>query len=101
MKRDIEIEVIAARGAASAIQSELTVLRERVLPATLRARQLAESAYQSGQGRLEGVLQAEAQQVETEMRIVELETELAHQNADLDFALGRKTSRPAHPEKKP
>jgi outer membrane protein TolC len=100
-KRDIEIEVIAARGAASAARSELTVLRQRVLPATLRARTLAESAYQSGQGRLEDVLRAEAQLVETETQVVELETELAHQNADLDFALGRASSRPAHPEKKP
>jgi outer membrane protein TolC len=100
-KRDIAIEVISARGAASAVQSELTVLRERVLPATLRARKLAEGAYQSGQGRLEAVLQAEAQQVETEMQIVELETELAHHSADLDFALGRKPSLPALPEKKP
>ncbi len=100
-KRDIAIEVIAARGAASAVQSQLTVLRERVLPATLRARKLAEGAYQSGQGRLEDVLRAEAQQVETEMQIVELETELAHHNADLDFALGRPGSRPAPAEKKP
>lgn len=101
MKRDIEIEVIATRGAASAVQSELTVLRERVRPATLRARELAGAAYRSGQGRLEDVLRAEAQQVEAEMRIVELEAELAHLNADLEFALGRKVSRPASPEKKP
>ena len=101
MKRDIAIEVIAARGAASAVQSQLTVLREQVLPATLRARKLAEGAYQSGQGRLEDVLRSEAQQVETEMQIVELETELAHQNADIDFALGRKASRPTQPEQKP
>jgi outer membrane protein TolC len=100
-KRDIAIEVIAARGAASAVQSELTVLRDRVQPATLRARKLAEGAYQSGQGRLEDVLRAEAQQVEVEMQIVELEIELAHHDADLAFALGRPGSRPALSEKKP
>jgi outer membrane protein TolC len=100
-KRDIAIEVITARGAASAVQGELTVIRDRVLPATLRARKLAESAYQSGQGRLEAVLEAEKQQVETEMQIVELETQLAHHHADLAFALGRKPTSPALPEKKP
>ncbi|HEX2874725.1 MAG TPA: TolC family protein [Polyangiaceae bacterium] len=100
-QRDIAIEVIATRGAASAVQSELTVLREAVLPATLRARTLAEGAYQSGQARLQDVLQAEAQQVEVEMQIVELETELAHRTTDLEFALGQKPSRPAPAEKKP
>lgn len=100
-KRDIAIEVIAARGAASAVQSELSVFRDRVHPATLRARKLAEGAYQSGQGRLEDVLRAEAQQVEIEMQIVELEIELAHHDADLAFALGRPGSRPALSEKKP
>lgn len=100
-KRDIDIEVIAARGAASAVESELTVLREAVLPATLRARGLAEGAYQSGQARLQDVLQAEAQQVEVQMQIVELETELAHQTAELEFALGQKASRSAPSEKKP
>jgi outer membrane protein TolC len=100
-KRDIAIEVIEARGAASAVQNQLAVLRERVLPATLRVRKLAEAAYQSGQGRLEEVLRAEAQQVETEMQIVELETELAHHNIDLDFALGRPSSGTAPAEKKP
>ncbi len=100
-KRDIALEVIRARGAASAVQSELSVLRERVLPATLRARKLAEGAYQSGQGRLEDVLRAEAQQLETEMQILALETELAHHDTDLAFALGRPATRLAPPEKKP
>jgi outer membrane protein TolC len=102
-KRDIALEVIAARGVVGAVQSQLTVLREQVLPATLRARKLAEEAYQSGQGRLEDVLRAEAQQVETEMQIVELEIELGHHEADLAFALGRGRSRPSlpsHQEKK-
>jgi outer membrane protein TolC len=100
-ERDIAIEVLAARGAASAVQSELRVLREAVLPATLRARALAESAYQSGQARIQDVLQAEAQQVEVEMQIVELETELAHDTTDLAFAQGQKPSRPAPSEKQP
>lgn len=100
-QRDITIEVITARGAANAVQSELRALREAVLPATLRARTLAEGAYQSGQARLQDVLQAEAQQVEVEMRIVELEAELAHHTADLEFALGQKQPRPALAEKKP
>ncbi|HEY6079548.1 MAG TPA: TolC family protein [Polyangiaceae bacterium] len=88
-QRDIELEVVEARGAVNAARSSLTVLREQVLPATTRARELAQAAYASGQGRLEQLLQAEAQQVDTEMQIVELETELAHRSADLDFALGR------------
>lgn len=100
-QRDIDIEVISARGAARAVESELTVLRDAVLPATLRARVLAEGAYQSGQARLQDVLQAEAQQVEAQMQIVELETELAHHAADLAFALGQKPARPAPSEKKP
>jgi outer membrane protein TolC len=100
-QRDIAIEVLVARGAANAVQRELSVLREAVLPATLRARALAESAYQSGQARLQDVLQAEAQQVDVEMQIVELETELAHHTADLAFAQGQPPLRAAPSEKQP
>lgn len=88
-QRDVTLEVVAARGAANEVRSTLTVLQQQVLPATTRARQLARAAYESGQGRLEQVLQAEAQHVDTEMQIIELESELAHRSADLDFALGR------------
>jgi outer membrane protein TolC len=88
-KRDLALEIVEAQGAVNAAQASLSVLRERVLPATLRARRLAQGAYESGQGRLDDVLRAEAQQVEIEMQMVELESELAHRNTDLDFALGR------------
>jgi outer membrane protein TolC len=93
-KRDLALELLEAKGAVAAAHSSLSVLKARVLPATQRARQLAQAAYQSGQGRLEDVLRAEAQQVETEMQIVELESELAHRKADLAFALGS-VQRPA------
>jgi outer membrane protein TolC len=87
-KRDLALDLIEARGAVATAQSSLAVLRARVLPATERVRQLAQAAYRSGQGRLEDVLRAEAQQVETEMQIVELESELGHRNADLAFVAG-------------
>jgi outer membrane protein, heavy metal efflux system len=87
-QRDLALSLIEARGAVATAQGSLSVLKARVLPATQRAQQLAQAAYQSGQGRLEDVLRAEAQQVDTEMQIVELESELAHRNADLAFALG-------------
>jgi outer membrane protein TolC len=87
-KRDLALDLIEARGAVATAQSSLAVLRARVLPATERAQQLAQAAYRSGQGRLEDVLRAEAQQVETEMQIVELEGELGHRNADLAFVAG-------------
>jgi outer membrane protein TolC len=90
-QRDLALELIEARGAVATTQSALSVLKARVLPATQRAQQLAQAAYQSGQGRLEDALRAEAQQVETQMQIVELESELAHRNADLAFALGGAT----------
>lgn len=88
-QRDVALETIEAQGAVNATQASLAVLRERVLPATSRARQLAQGAYESGQGRLEEVLRTEGQLVETEMQIVELENELAHRTLDLDFSLGR------------
>lgn len=87
-RRDLALELIEARGAVATTQGSLSVLKARVLPATERAQQLAQAAYQSGQGRLEDALRAEAQRVETEMQIVELESELAHRNAELAFALG-------------
>jgi outer membrane protein TolC len=94
-KRDFALELIEARGAVATAQASLSVLRAQVLPAAQRAQQLAEAAYQSGQGRLEDVLRAEAQRVDTEMQIVEVESELAHRNADLAFALG--TAQPPAP----
>jgi outer membrane protein TolC len=87
-ERDLALERLEASGAVSAAQGALAVVETRVLPATQRARQLAEAAYHSGQGRLEDVLRAEAEQVETEMQIVELKSELAHRRVDLAFAAG-------------
>lgn len=87
-KRDFSLELLEARGAVATAQGSLSVQKAQVLPATQRALQLAQAAYESGQGRLEDVLRAEAQQVDTEMQIVELESELALRNADLAFALG-------------
>jgi hypothetical protein len=88
-ERDLALEVVEARGAVNAAQSQLKVLRERVLPATTRAQKLAQAAYESGQGSLAQVLQAEAGYVDTQMQIIELENELDHDRLDLDFALGR------------
>ncbi len=91
-QRDLALEVLQARGAVNAAKSELAVLRGRVLPATARARELAQAAYESGQSGLSQVLQAEATYVDTQMQIIELENELAHRSVDLDFALGRAAS---------
>jgi cobalt-zinc-cadmium efflux system outer membrane protein len=91
-QRDLTVEVVQARGAVNAAKSELSVLRGRVLPATLRARELAQAAYESGQSGLSQLLQAEATHVDTQMQIIELENELAHRSVDLDFALGRAAS---------
>lgn len=101
-QRDLALEVVQARGAVNAAKSQLTVLRQRVLPATTRARELAQSAYESGQSSLSQVLQAEAAYVDTQMEIIELENELAHRSVDLDFALGRAvTPRAVGAEQKP
>ena len=100
-KRDVTLEVLEAQGAVRAAQGSLVVLQQRVLPATERARQLAQAAYASGQGRLDDVLRAQAEHVETEMQVVELENELAHRSVELDFSLGRAATPAVAPEKKP
>ncbi len=87
-KRDLAAELVQARGAMKAAQTQLQLLRAEVLPALLRARTLTQSAYGSGQSRLEDLLRAEALLVETEMEVVVVEAELAHRTADLEFALG-------------
>ena len=66
-RRDLAADVIEARGALTAAESTLQVLREQVLPVAERGTQLNLSAYQSGQAKLEDVLRAEAARVDAEM----------------------------------
>jgi outer membrane protein TolC len=84
-RRDLAADAVEAQGALSVAQSTLRVLRERVLPVAVRGSELALSAYQSGQAKLEDVLRAEAARVDAEMELVKQEGEIRHRQVQLAF----------------
>ncbi len=88
-RRDFAADAIEAHGALATAESTLRVLRDRVLPVAERGTQLALSAYQSGQARLEDVLRAEAARVDAELELVGLEGEIKHRQVQLAFLEGR------------
>jgi cobalt-zinc-cadmium efflux system outer membrane protein len=88
MRIQIDADVVTAESNVRAAALRLQVLRERVLPATKRAFDLAWGGYESGRTDLLTLLTANRSVVEAEHDVVMARALLDHALADLDAAVG-------------
>ncbi len=84
----IDADVVTAESSVRAAALRLQVLRERVLPATKRAFDLAWGGYESGRTDLLTQVAANRSVVEAEHDVVMSRALLDHALADLDAAVG-------------
>lgn len=92
---DLEVasEVAAALQAAQSAARRWTVLRQRALPASQRARQVALSGYEVGRADMLAMLAAEGAYVDIAVELIAAKSELDHALADLDRASGTRIAR--------
>lgn len=84
----INTEIATAAGMVRAQVRRLTVLNDRVFPASQRAFEAAASGYDSGRADILLVLAARKSIVEVEVEMVEARVALEHAMVDLDWAAG-------------
>jgi cobalt-zinc-cadmium efflux system outer membrane protein len=92
---DLEVasEVAGALQAAQSAARRWVVLRQRALPASQRAREVALSGYEVGRADMLAMLAAEGTYVDIVVELIDVKSELDHALADLDRASGAHIAR--------
>lgn len=92
---DLEVasEVAGALQAAQSTARRWVVLRQRALPASQRAREVALSGYEVGRADMLAMLAAEGTYVDIVVELIDVKSELDHALADLDRASGTRIAR--------
>lgn len=98
----IQAEVVTSDANGRSAALRLQILRDKVLPATKRALDVALSGYESSRTELTAVLNARKAVIETEMDLLMSRSSLDHALADLDAAVGKTVPRaPLGPYQEP